>query len=113
MRQVSIFEIINPIFDKTIEQMTIGEVAEAIGNALGLNFLPDTRWSSEFNNYIAEPKKNTIVEVGISRYKTLDNRNGKAFISVGYFDNYSGFGAPCDSINEAISHLKRYTEANE
>jgi len=96
--------------------MSLKELASYIGYHTGLNFIPDTRYHGEFNEYIAYYTSKVFFTIGISHYTTLDERHGKPFLSVGYenrHNGYSGSGRPCDSLEEAIGYFKSYTERTE
>lgn len=107
MRQLTIFDVIEPEYQDW-HDMSLKEIASYIGNKAGLNFIPDTRFHGEFNEYIAYYTSKVFFTVGIGNYDTLDERNGKPFISVEYEDKatHSGGGAPCDSLDEAINYFR-------
>ena len=108
MKQMTIFDIIEePATDW--RTMSLKQIASYIGNKTGLNFIPDTRYHGEFNEYIAYHTSHLFFTLGLSSYKTLDERNGKAYISVGYDDkkDHSGDGRPCDDLTEAIEFYKQ------
>jgi len=114
MRQLTIFDVIEPECQDW-HDMSLKEIAAYIGNKAGLNFIPDTRYYGEFNEYIAYYTSKAFFTIGISHYTTLDDRHGKPFLSVGYENkkDQSGSGRPCDSLEEAIGYFKSYTERTE
>lgn len=101
------------IFDVLKEQtpdwrdMSLKQIAAYISEKTGLNFIPDTRFKGEFNEYIAYKTSKLFFTLGLGNYNTLDERNGVSFISVGYENkkDLSGGGAPCDSLDEAIEYF--------
>lgn len=103
--QITIFDILPVNESKDWREMSVEEIADYIGNALGLVFEIDTRWGGSFNEYIAKPKKNISINVGIGRYVFNNNKFIGIDVDKG---NNSGFSAPCDSLEEAIEHLRRY-----
>ena len=94
-----------------IEQMTLAEIAEKVGNALGITFTKTPAASSkyaEFGETYGAKAKGYTFEICIDRYDTMDDRDGSAFIGV----EYSGAkgadgGAPCDTVNEAILYFEK------
>lgn len=105
--QMTIFDLLSE--EKTPEwtEMTLKEIASYIGEKTGLNFIPDTRFHGEFNEYIAYQTNKLFFTVGFDNYSTYDDRNGKKFIGVGYENkkDNSGGGAPCDNLEEAIGYF--------
>ena len=101
MRQITIFDVI-PCEEPDFGQMTLKQIASYIGEKTGLNFIPDTRFHGDFNEYIAYYTRTMFFTIGLSRYATFDERNGRQFISAGYEDKKtsSGCGKPCDSLSE-------------
>lgn len=107
--QITIFDVI--VDNKPVLQwqnMTLKQIAAYISEKTGLNFIPDTRFKGEFNEYIAYATSNLFFTVGISKYTTLDTRNGRKFISVCCENkkDLSGEGHPCDTIEDAIEFFK-------
>ena len=107
MRQITIFDVI-PCEEPDFGQMTLKQIASYIGEKTGLNFIPDTRFHGEFNEYIAYYTSTMFFTIGLSRYATLDERKGKQFISAGYEDKNtsSGCGKPCDSLSEVTEFFR-------
>ena len=64
--------------------MTLKQIATYISEQTGLNFIPDTRFHGEFNEYIAYYTNKVFFTVGLGKYETYDERNGKPLIDVGY-----------------------------
>ena len=108
MDQITIFDIIEEP-ESDWRTMSLKQIASYISNKTGLNFIPDTRYHGEFNEYIAYYTSYLFFTLGLSSYNTLDERNGKTFISVGYDDkkDHSGGGMPCDDLTEVIEFYKQ------
>ena len=97
-----------------IEQMTLAEIAEKVGNALGITFTKSPPASSKYaefgETYEAKAKGYTL-EISIDRYQTIDDRDGSAFIGVEYSGKKgAGGGAPCDTVNDAILYFEKLLE---
>ncbi len=115
MRQLTIFDVIEPE-KQDWHEMSIKEIASYVGNQTGLNFIPDTRFHGEFKEYIAYYTNKMYFTLGFSHYNTLDDRNGKKFISAGFEDRTNGFsgsGRPCNTLEEVIGYIKRILERTE
>ena len=109
MNQMTIFDILET--DEPIDwrDMSLKQIASYISERTGLNFIPDTRFHGDFHEYIAYKTNRLFFTIGLSKYNTLDDRNGQPFISVGYEDkkDRSGGGGPCDTLEEAIKYFGR------
>ena len=107
MKQMTIFDILAPDECKDWRDMSLKEIASYISEQTGLNFIPDTRFHGDFHEYIAYKTNRLFFTIGLSKYNTLDDRNGQPFISVGYEDkkDCSGGGGPCDTLEEAINYF--------
>lgn len=107
---MSIFDLI----EDNIEQMTLAEVAEKVGNALGITFTKKPPTSSKYAEFgeTYEAKANGYtLDISIDTYQTMDDRNGSAFIGAGYRGKHgSGGGAPCDTVHEAILYFEKIIE---
>lgn len=94
-----------------IEHMTLAEVAEKVGNALGITFAktpPTSSIYAEFGETYEAKAKGYKLEISIDRYDTMDVRDGSAFIGVEYSGaKGAGGGAPCDTVNEAILYFEK------
>ena len=94
-----------------IEQMTLAEVSEKVGNALGITFTktpPTSSKYAEFGETYESKAKGYTLEISIDRYQTMDDRDGSAFIGVAYSGKRgAGGGAPCDTVNEAILYFEK------
>lgn len=94
-----------------IEKMTLADVAEKVGNALGITFTKSPPASSkyaEFGKTYEAKAKWYKLEISIDRYDTMDDRDGSAFIGVEYSGaKGAGGGAPCDTVNEAILYFEK------
>lgn len=110
--QISIFDLVEDIED--IEQMTLAEVAEKVGNALGITFTktpPASIKYAEFSEAYEAKANGYTLEISIDKYQTMDDRDGSAFIGAGYSGKHgAGGGAPCDTVNEAILYFKKIIE---
>ena len=94
-----------------IEQMTLAEVAEKVGNALGITFTktpPASGKYADFGETYEAKAKGYTLEISIDRYQTMDDRDGSAFIGAGYSGKHgAGGGAPCDTVNDAIMYFEK------
>ena len=108
MKQMTIFDIIEES-EPDWRSMSLKQIASYISDKTGLNFIPDTRYHGEFNNYIAYKTSYLFFTIGLSNYRTGDDRDGKPFISATYEDKRvnGGLGMPCDTLEEVISLFKR------
>lgn len=108
MMQMTLFEL-EPIEDVDFNKTPEEEMVRIIGCAIGYDF-KNKGWPWGWQ---AGDKKLTI-NVKYGNYKTLDERDGKRFISAGYDyhtkGQIGGAGGPCDSIEEAIEFLKKGIE---
>lgn len=106
--QLSFFDIPGAVNFPDWHKMTIEQIALFVGEQIGIQFIPDTRYNGECNEYIAFKNKKVFYTIGIDYYDTYDKRNGQSFISVGY-DNridHSGCGSPLDSLEEVINFFR-------
>lgn len=94
-----------------IEAMTLEDIAEKVGNALGITFTKTPPASSKYVEFSEtyEAKANGYTfEISIDRYQTMDDLDGSAFIGVEYSGAQgAGGGAPCDTVNEAILYFEK------
>jgi hypothetical protein len=94
-----------------IDQMTLAEVAEKVGNALGITFTktpPASSKYAEFGETYEAKAKGYTLEISIDRYQTMDDSDGSAFIGAGYSGKHgAGGGAPCDTVNDAIMYFEK------
>lgn len=108
--QMSIFDIVEDK-PKDIEQMTLAEVAEKVGDAIGITFTKTPPTSSKYAEFgkTYEAKANGYtLEISIDKYQTMDDRDGSAFIGAGYSGKHgAGGGAPCDTVNEVILYFEK------
>ena len=91
--------------------INIAEVIKALEDTYELEFTHNPI----FGQWEAWASKDVKVTVSTSTYATDDERQGKAFISVGY-DNkkeHCGGGGPCDDIEEAIKWMARHCQKRE
>ena len=105
--QMTIFDIMSNEAPEWTN-MSLKQIASYISEQTGLNFIPDTRYHGEFNEYIAYHTSKLFFTLGLDNYETGDERDGKPFIAVGYENkkHLEGGGAPCDSLEEAIDYFK-------
>lgn len=104
--QIDIFDLLTPddIKSKDFREMTIEEIADYLGDLLGLKF----KYSELFGEYIAKVGKRTLeLRLGTYHYHFSDKRNGDPFISCGWLEAGAGQGLPCDSLEEAYNFLRR------
>ena len=109
MYQLNIFDLVGTDSAPDWRDMTLEQIANSIGEQLGLHFIPDTRFHGEFTEYIAYKTTHLFFTIGLSNYRTTDKRNGKPFIAVGYENKQgtiAGGGRSCNTIEEAINYFK-------
>ena len=94
---------------ENIEAMTLEDIAEKVGNALGIRFTkrPQASKYSECTEAYEAKVKGYKLEICKDTYQTMDDMDGKAFIGVEYDIKGGGGGAPCDSVNEAIRYFRK------
>ena len=116
INQISLFDILP---EEEIEypdwhDMTEEQIAGFIGEQLGLVFTPNNKYR-DAKGYLAYRDKTGEFEIGIGHYAVdLDKdgqpfvRKGQAFISAHYWNKklLGGSGGPCDSLEEAVNHLR-------
>ena len=107
MYQLTIFDLLQ---EPDIDTLTIQEAVERIGERLGLSFT----YNSFFEHYEAKKGK-LLLTAEYNHYSTMDEKNGKRFIGVGYDckKDQAGGGAPCDSLQEAVDWFQRIIERYE
>ena len=106
--QIDIFDLLTPddIKSKDFREMTIEEIADYLGEKLGVKFT----YNETFGEYVAKVGKRTL-EVHLSTYSLFnDEKSGKPFISCGWSEAGAGGGSPCDSLEQAYAFLKRAKE---
>lgn len=105
-KQMDIFDLMAPedIKAKDFRTMTIEEIADYLGDLLGLKFT----YNETFGEYVAKVGKRTL-DVHLSTYSLglNDEKSGKPFISCGWSETGAGEGSPCDSLEEAYNFLRR------
>ena len=118
--QMTIFDFLPPPEDdlETLdEEVMVARIAERTG----LKFTPEKispLYDPTYTNYKAKYKTATI-DVDYSEYDTGDEKHGKRYIGVGYWNpkEKGGSGSPCDSLDEAVKkiqgYIRRIDEANE
>ena len=108
--QMSIFDLM-PRDSKDFTQMTISEIADEIGRAIGLTFQQDKRKGWEDTWYCE--RRHIRFEIHLSKYfedcipETNHTADG-SFIGVRVADrNFCGQSGPTDSLEEAIEFFKK------
>ena len=96
--QLTIFDWM-PVDYPDIEDVTEAELAQIIGDAIGVRFV----YKDFFGNWQAKRGKMNL-DFEISNYQLADNHN--RFIGCGYSIGTSGGGAPRDSVEDAIKWFK-------
>lgn len=104
MTQMTIWDLMK----ESLDDLTSEQMVSRIGDRTGLNFSPikDFKWLDE-PYFVAKYRKGTI-EVNYSQYETLDERNGKRFISAGWTYSKGGGGGPYDSVDEAVKAIEGF-----
>lgn len=115
MKQLTIFDYMQPSNQKSIEGKSLDEIAAIVSMQLGLDFKPRT-WEYdgiEHKVFEAVISKGKVFELREGFYSTqglndyFDKRYGKRYIGVGYkFKPYSGGGAPCDDIDQVVNYFR-------
>lgn len=96
--QLTIFDFLRPRSE--IEALSIEEIASIVGKSIGLTFRQNDFW-------VMESRKNGMMfEISKDTYDTFDQRDGTAFLAVGWRGKHEGGGAPADSIEEAIEYFR-------
>ena len=110
MEQMSIFDFMPADDGDTLEGKTIAQIAADISMIVGVNFNPKT-WNDGDVQYVARLDKNNTLTLSEDHYNTEDEENGKRFLGCGYdFEDKSGGGAPCDTIDEAVAYFRKRME---
>lgn len=98
--QMSIFDFPEALPD---DEPYIDRVARTIKEETGISFeKKDEELTRTYGTY--------TLRVHLLHYNTTDERNGRQFISVGYFGAEEGASCPCDSLEEAVNHVKQCVE---
>ena len=104
-RQLSIFDFMQPV-EKDLEDMTEIEMVNYIGSKLGIEFY----YNDFMERYESKQPKNYILDLRYDNYCTTwgsDEGNGARFISAGWGNHTGGGGRSCDSLEEAITYLRK------
>ena len=115
--QMSIFDFAEylPKNTESLEEMTLEQIKDRIEVATGLRFSTGVL-QVEDRYYEARPIKNVKVSISLSEFSCGGKgySEGQKFIGVGIDGKLGGMGSPCNSIDEAVScirkHLPRYLE---
>lgn len=94
--QMSIFDFPEVLPD---DEPYIDRVKRTIKEELGIDFC------NEGDRLIRTCGQYSI-QVSIGHYSTHDENNGRQYISVGYHSTEEGASCPCDSLEEAVKHVK-------
>lgn len=97
--QLSIFDLVQPDYPD-FRTMAEEEIVQYIGNVVGLRFV----YNSYLEQWEAKRGKGTF-SIHLSHYKGMNNND--LFISCGYHNSTSGWGCPCDSMEEAIKRIRK------
>lgn len=111
--QLSVFDLLPPERDDPLGNKTIAQIAADVSMLVGVNFNPKTwEWKDEVHvEYVAQLDWKNKLTLDESHYDTEDERDGQRFIGCGYsFENQSGGGAPCDTIDEAVIYFRKRIE---
>ena len=110
MEQMSIFDFMPADDGDALEGKTIAQIAADISMIVGVNFNPKT-WADGEVQYVARLDKNNTLTLSEDHYNTEDEENGKRFLGCGYdFEDHSGGGAPCDTIDDAVAYFRKRME---
>lgn len=107
--QMSIFDFMDQE-ETGIGDMTSKQLAEIIGQAIGVDFKP-SGWKDEYEF----KKKKYSMSIRKSHYAcdTGMNKEGDPFISCGYSYGIGGAGSPIDTISGAITFFKKFMKEYE
>ena len=67
--QITVFDLLDT---PEWTNMTLKQIAAYISSQTGLNFIPDTRWHGEYNEYIAYHTSKLFFTLGLDNYDTFD-----------------------------------------
>lgn len=98
--QMSIFDFPEALPD---DEPYIDRVARTIKEETGISF-------EKKNEELTRTYGALTLRIHLGHYKTNDERNGRQFISVGYFGAEEGASCPCDSLEEAVNRVKSSIE---
>lgn len=92
--------------ENPLEMMSLEEVAQIIGEALGLSF----RWNDNLEHYEAKIPGGIKASISFERWETGDEKDGHRMIGCGVDMKLGGCGCGEDTIEDAIRFLKRSIE---
>lgn len=92
--------------ENPLEMMSLEEVAQIIGEALGLSF----RWNDNLEHYEAKIPGGIKANISFERWNTGDEKDGRRMIGCGVDMALGGSGCGEDTIEDAIRFLKRGIE---
>lgn len=115
--QMSIFDFAEylPKNTESLDIMTLDQIKEKIEVATGLRFEPG-KLEVDDKYFEARPIKSVKVSISLSEFSCGGKYHSEAqkFIGVGIDGKLGGMGSPCNSIDEAVScirkNLPRYLE---
>ncbi len=104
--ECNLFVSKTPNFDT----MTIEEAVEQIAAATGLDFKPNDYITTDNQQEYEAKVKKIKVTVRFSHY-SAGTHNGRRHLGIGIMNaQMEGYGAPCDSVEEAIEDIKKHLE---
>ena len=107
--QMTIFDFIQP--RSQLDAMTDEELRAEVSRLTGLDFKPEPKYAQIFHHtYYTAKRGKAVYDLHFSNYR-IDNH--ARFISVGYSIKNAGGGSPCDSMDEAVSAIKKSMEKVE
>lgn len=109
--QLSLFDFPEYLPEVDFETMPIERAAEIIGNRTGLKFKLDESFNKNKESYSAK-KKGLEVRIEFANYFS-GVRDGRRHLGVDYSFKTQGGACPCESIDEAVSYIKRQMAAVE
>ena len=92
--------------ENPLELMTEEEVANQIGEALGLSF----KWNAHLEQYEAKIPGGIKATVSFERWNTGDEKDGHRMIGCGVDMTTGGCGCGEDTIDDAVRFLRRGIE---
>lgn len=103
--QLSIFDFMGEFANLPEEKMV-----EQVGMLLGIKFTPEVLPKGVWRYTPAYEYKRKGLTLTVHYMTSIKN---KLFISVGWNKGTAGGGAPCDSMDEAVSYFRKILERTE
>lgn len=106
MKQLSIFDILEPETVPQFPESDFAEIVDYINNKLGLNFIRSD-WQPEGDKayYHCKVNKNLKLELSKSRFAEGVN-DEREYIGVGWDIKTGGGGSPVDTVGEALDYFE-------